>query len=576
MRSRFGTAVFLAGLLAVAVVAAVWHTPAPTVRAVSVITVNTTNDSTTIDLNDQECTLREAIISADSDLDYGDCAVFEQEKRIEFNLPGPGTPVINLGSDLPVISNDGITIYGGTKRVELRAQYTTSQGVLQIGTNAPNTVIDHLAVSNFGRYGPAISVKGAGSTIKGSYIGTVGNGTTGLNNAGDGIDVEADNVTIGGTNGITPGGSCTGDCNLMSAMEYGLIVGGSRPTANARIIGNFIGSEPTGQNSITTGTAGILIANFATDTEIGGSGPGEGNLIGGYSRGVHVPAGTGTVIKGNRIGTETTGTTKMGDTSGNGYPISLEGTPNTIVGGTSAGEGNTLAFMGVGVYVDGAQTVGNPIRGNSIFSNFQGIKLATGGNTELVAPAITAADHSGASGTSCGSCLIDVYSDADGQGKDYEGSTTAAANGTWSFNEPLAGPNVTATATDSGNNTSEFSAPFTLPNETPTPSPTPSATQSATPTHTVSPTTSPTAHASGTPTATPSGVRGDANCDQEVTLSDLEAVLSQLVGVSPGAPCADRTDVNCNGHLDVDDALRILAFKAGTPLAQPSGCPSLG
>jgi len=84
------------------------------------------------------------------------------------------------------------------------------------------------------------------------------------------------------------------------------------------------------------------------------------------------------------------------------------------------------------------------------------------------------------------------------------------------------------------------------------------------------------AHASATPTSSPSTVLGDANCDGEVTIGDVDAPLSQLAGVPPGAPCANRADVNCNGRLDEDDALRILAFKADSPLLQPSGCPPLG
>lgn len=56
----------------------------------------------------------------------------------------------------------------------------------------------------------------------------------------------------------------------------------------------------------------------------------------------------------------------------------------------------------------------------------------------------------------------------------------------------------------------------------------------------------------------------------------MTAVLSQLVGAPPGAPGADRPELNCNNGLDADDALRILDYKAGAPLAQPSGCSGVG
>jgi hypothetical protein len=58
-------------------------------------------------------------------------------------------------------------------------------------------------------------------------------------------------------------------------------------------------------------------------------------------------------------------------------------------------------------------------------------------------------------------CTIELFSDADGAGAVYEGTTTAGPAGAWTFGKPdgVAGPNVTATATDSAGNTSEFSAP---------------------------------------------------------------------------------------------------------------------
>jgi len=71
-------------------------------------------------------------------------------------------------------------------------------------------------------------------------------------------------------------------------------------------------------------------------------------------------------------------------------------------------------------------------------------------------------------------------------------------------------------------------------------------------------------------------MRGDASCDGRIDAVDVVGALSQVAGVSPGAPCGDGADVNCSGNLDADDALRILAFFSGAPLEQPSGCPEIG
>ncbi len=57
------------------------------------------------------------------------------------------------------------------------------------------------------------------------------------------------------------------------------------------------------------------------------------------------------------------------------------------------------------------------------------------------------------------SCTAEVFSDADGEGAVYEGSTTTNTDGTWSLFATLDGPKITATLTDAQGNTSEFSLP---------------------------------------------------------------------------------------------------------------------
>jgi len=52
-----------------------------------------------------------------------------------------------------------------------------------------------------------------------------------------------------------------------------------------------------------------------------------------------------------------------------------------------------------------------------------------------------------------------------GRGRWFEGSTQASASGGWSLNigRPFAGPNVAATATDAGGNTSQFGVKLSPP-----------------------------------------------------------------------------------------------------------------
>jgi len=125
-------------------------------------------------------------------------------------------------------------------------------------------------------------------------------------------------------------------------------------------------------------------------------------------------------------------------------------------------------------------SIRNSIRGNSIHSNGgKGISLVDGGNEELAPPTVESVGS--VFGTACPDCTIDVYSDDEDEGEVYEGSTTADGDGNWSLPGTPEGPNITATATDSDGNTSEFSAPLTPPWPTPSPTPTPTPTPSPTP-----------------------------------------------------------------------------------------------
>lgn len=119
-----------------------------------------------------------------------------------------------------------------------------------------------------------------------------------------------------------------------------------------------------------------------------------------------------------------------------------------------------FAFNGRdGIRVEANHATGNTIRGNAIYLNGGlGINNRSNGNDELTPPTITGTFP--VTGTACKGCTVDVYSDDADEGRLWEGFTTADDDGNWSYLQPVSGPNLTATATDSNGNTSEFSAPF--------------------------------------------------------------------------------------------------------------------
>ena len=108
-------------------------------------------------------------------------------------------------------------------------------------------------------------------------------------------------------------------------------------------------------------------------TIVGGTAAGAGNVLSGNGAyGIRNAAGsTGTVVLGNRIGTNAAGSGPV--------PNSLSGMfvdgNGTTIGGTAAGAANIIAYNAtIGVNVAGG--TGHAIVGNSIFSNGElGINL---------------------------------------------------------------------------------------------------------------------------------------------------------------------------------------------------------
>jgi hypothetical protein len=115
-----------------------------------------------------------------------------------------------------------------------------------------------------------------------------------------------------------------------------------------------------------------------------------------------------------------------------------------------------------GVLVDGASALGNRISRNSIFYNSgKGIELINSGNGGILKPTITQASCQQVTGTTCPGCKVEIFSDSEDEGRIFEGDTIAHASlGTFSWINPVHGPNLTVTTTDLLGNTSEFSSPF--------------------------------------------------------------------------------------------------------------------
>ncbi|HEV3339551.1 MAG TPA: MBG domain-containing protein, partial [Pirellulales bacterium] len=191
--------------------------------------------------------------------------------------------------------------------------------------------------------GGGISLSGNNNTIQGNRIGTDVTGTKALGKSGFGIDDIGYNNTIGG--------SPPGEGNLISGKGGdGIILRGSQ--GGDTVQGNLIGTDVTGTKAIGNGGDGIDVDE--SGAIIGGSQPGDGNVISGnVGNGIFLESPnfhlTGLVIQGNYIGTDVTGTMPLGnggDGISNGVSDVNSPMPNSVIGGASPGAGNVIAANG--------------------------------------------------------------------------------------------------------------------------------------------------------------------------------------------------------------------------------------
>jgi len=428
-----------------------------------------------------------------------------------------GRPLIELdGSNAGTASGLVINADGTTVRGIVVNRFAQSGIVLQgsgnvlhgnfIGTDASGT--DALANGADG-----VTVRGTGNTIGGTAAGT-GNLISG--NGGDGVNIDAgaaNNIVQGnriGTNadgtaaigngfqGVfiaggaasnTIGGTVPGARNLVSGNgSTGVMIHGPATTANT-VAGNFIGTNAAGTGALGNVFDGVSFLQGATGNTVGGTAAGAPNLISGNRFGVaSFGAGSaGNFVVSNFIGTDAAGTGPIGNAVG----VFLQTGGNTI-GNTAIGGGNTIAFnQSVGVRVDSG--LGNAILSNSIHSNGSlGIDLAplgvtpndsgdvdAGANNLLNHPVLSSARTVGPnvlvqvalSPTPSGPFLVHFYANqscdpsGSGEGASLLGVSSFGPNeggdtnfeATFSAGAVPPGSFITATATDSGNNSSEFS-----------------------------------------------------------------------------------------------------------------------
>jgi hypothetical protein len=307
-----------------------------------------------------------------------------------------GIAINNFQADgLDLQTNGGDTVTGSYFGTDGTGTIAKGNGGSGIGILSGNNTIGgdtaNLRDVISGNKGNGIVISGSsatGNVVKGIYIGTNASGSAALGNGADGLlIVHAPNNTIGGTTGVTPGGACTGDCNLISgngANGMGIWLSGA--TGN-NVKGNFIGMNPAGTAALSNGDIGLEIQDTDSNT-VGGTTPAERNILSGnLGAGISLTSSGAfnNTIEGNYIGPDTTGQTGIGNhkmginigstdgSSNNAHNNIIGGTTGVTPGGSCNGACNVIsANAWNGIYISGSTGGANQIIGNFIGASASG------------------------------------------------------------------------------------------------------------------------------------------------------------------------------------------------------------
>jgi CSLREA domain-containing protein len=430
-------------------------------------TVNSAADPGSGGCDATECTLREAINAANSNANPS------KVDTINFAIPA---------SDPNCNATSGVCTISPTSALSDITQSVSIDGYSQPGAT-PNTL-----------------ATGSNAALKIELSGTLsGAGTVG--------------IKITGSNSVVKG-LIINRWNSRGVEVRGRDLASGDPNAGAnsnRIEGNYIGTDASGTADLGNVGGGVTL-DGAQNNVVGGTSAAARNVISGNSGdGVEIQGLLGASdnrIEGNYIGTDASGTTKVGN-CGNG--VQIAGAENNVVGGTSGSARNLISGnCEHGVEVTFANAMGNRILRNSIFDNGKlGINLRsdrdpvsgvtandagdadTGPNNLQNFPVITSATtfngqttiQGGLNSTPDDTFNLQFFAspsaDASGfgEGKTYVGQTnvTTNAGGTVAFSlntlTPLSGGQVVTTIATSitTDGTSEFSRAEEVEDNTPPP-----------------------------------------------------------------------------------------------------------
>ena len=268
---------------------------------------------------------------------------------------------------------------------------------------------------------------GEGIVITGTSAGTVLQGNLiGTDTSGAAAYGNASNGVLVSADDVTIGGMLAIERNIISGNTFdGINISSA---SNTVVQGNYIGTDITGTVDLGNGEEGISLVN-ATNALIGGSIVGARNVISGNNRsGIYDNFSTGTTVLGNYIGVDASGSSTLGNSN---HGISAWITSDITIGGTGANDHNVIggnSLQGILLYSTGGHTIqGNYIGTDEIGS----IDL---GNLQHGVVTSTGSSNNLIGGVSVGEGNVIAFNTLDGIAIGAGSSNSILGNQTYSNN----------------------------------------------------------------------------------------------------------------------------------------------
>ncbi|MBO9680546.1 MAG: right-handed parallel beta-helix repeat-containing protein [Acidovorax sp.] len=282
--------------------------------------------------------------------------------------------VTEAGDDIDNFLGDGlcVTATGGCSLRAALLEATVLPGSHRIEFNIPTAPGMPAVIAPLSALPAVVApIVIDGTTQPGSSANTLAVGDNAV------INVRLDGANAGASHGLMFDPNATGSVLRGLAVtrfgRSGVYVSGASGVA---IAGNFIGTDGGDSGALANVQPAILVDDGAAGTQVGTGAPADRNLIVGNTQGVALESSPGTQVRGNYIGTNRAGTTRVGTETGirvlqpQGPGSGIYG---NVIGASQNGivisdAGSRVSVQGnlIGVGADGAASIGGAFSGISI------------------------------------------------------------------------------------------------------------------------------------------------------------------------------------------------------------------